>query len=373
MYYTNAVVPYADMEGYTYTYTRASSEIDGTYSYTYTFFKNGAKSGELTITDGMPIDFVDKYFYYNELEPVAYDAVKGYNFVVQTDSDNNATAKKYNVTTYRYDIKKNKTSKVELGYVPIEADNIYNHADKKYDAMFVAAYGKTDGVATTNSSVMLLIVDKDMKVGYDFTGKPFSFSTDNVTKLKENRFIDVEDGNTYIYNEKLEIVASFNSATYEINDNLGLVIFNKGGKTMAVDYDGKVVFKNQYTNPYSYGSRSGLDFYGNYAVASVTKDNGDTETPMIVSKDNLEGTKIVKLDNERLLNGSDYSGIIVKADDQRNYTFTNYDGKVLHTVKVEGSAFGNLESYFDSETGDQYACFRYSDAAGTRYTVVFTC
>ena len=77
MYYTNAVVPYADMEGYTYTYTRASSEIDGTYSYTYTFFKNGAKSGELTITDGMPIDFVDKYFYYNELEPVAYDAVKG--------------------------------------------------------------------------------------------------------------------------------------------------------------------------------------------------------------------------------------------------------------------------------------------------------
>lgn len=239
--------------------------------------------------------------------------------------------------------------------------------------MLVAAYGKTDGVAITNSSIMLLIVDKDMKVGYDFTGKPFGFNTDNVAKLKENRFIDIEDGNTYIYNKKLEIVASFNSATYEINDNLGLVIFNKGGKTMAVDYDGKVVFKNQYTNPSYYGSRSGLDFYGNYAVASVTKDNGDTETPMIVSKDNLEGTKIVKLDNERLLNGSDYSGIIVKADDQRNYTFTNYDGKVLHTVKVEGSAFGNLESYFDSETGDQYACFHYSDAAGTQYTIVFTC
>lgn len=373
VYYTNAVVPYADMEGYTYTYTRASSEINGTYSYTYTFFKNGAKSGELTITDGMPIDFVDKYFYYNELEPVAYDAVKGYNFVVQTDSDNNATVKKYNVTTYRYDIKKNKTSKVELGYVPIEADNIYNHADKKYDAMFVAAYGKTDDVATTNSSVMLLVVDKDMKVGYDFTGKPFSFSTDNVTKLKENRFIDVEDGNTYIYNEKLEIVASFKSATYEINDNLGLVIFKNGSKTMAVDYDGKVVFKDQYTNPYYYGSRSGLDFYGNYAVASVTKDNGETETPMIVSKDNLEGTEIAKLDNERLLNGSDYSGIIMKADNERNYTFTNYEGKVLHTVKVEGSAFGTLESYFDSETGDQYATFHYSDATGTQYTIVFTC
>lgn len=373
VYYTNAVVPYADMEGYTYTYTRASSEINGTYSYTYTFFKNGAKSGELTITDGMPIDFVDKYFYYNELEPVAYDAVKGYNFLVQTDSDNNATAKKYNVTTYRYDIKKNKTSKVELGYIPFEADNIYNHADKKYDAMFVAAYGKTDGVATTNSSVMLLVVDKDMKVGYDFTGKPFSFSTDNVTKLKENRFIDVEDGNTYIYNEKLEIVASFKSATYEINDNLGLVIFKNGSKTMAVDYDGKVVFKDQYTNPYSYGSRSGLDFYGNYAVAAVTKDNGDIESPMIVSKDNLEGTKIVTADNERLLNGSDYSGIIMKADNERNYTFTNYEGKVLHTVKVEGSAFGSLESYFDSETGDQYACFHYSDATGTQYTIVFTC
>lgn len=373
VYYTNAVVPYADMEGYTYTYTRSSSEIDGTYSYTYTFFKNGAKSGELTITDGMPLNFVDKYFYYNELEPVVYDAVKGYNFVVQTDSDNNATAKKYNVTTYRYDIKKNKTSKVELGYIPLEANNIYNHADKKYDAMFVAAYGKTDGVATTNSSIMLLVVDKDMKVGYDFTGKPFSFSTDNVTKLKENRFIDVEDGNTYIYNEKLEIVASFNSATYEINDNLGLVIFNNGGKTMAVDYDGKVVFKNQYTNPDYYSNASGLDFYGNYAVASVTKDNGDIESPMIVSKDNLEGTEIVKLDNERLLNGSDYSGIIMKADNECNYTFTNYEGKVLHTVKVEGSAFGTLESYFDFETGDQYATFHYSDATGTQYTVVFTC
>lgn len=373
VYYTNAVVPYADMESYTYTYTSVDSDIDGMSNYTYTFFKNGAKSGELTITDGMTVGFVDKYFYYNEFEPVAYDAVKGYNFILQTNTADNATASKYNVTTYRYDIKKNKTSKVELGYIPFQAGNIYNHADKKYDAMLVAAYGKTDGVAITNSSIMLLIVDKDMKVGYDFTGKPFGFNTDNVAKLKENRFIDVEDGNTYIYNKKLEIVASFNSATYEINDNLGLVIFNKGGKTMAVDYDGKVVFKNQYTNPYYYGSRSGLDFYGNYAVASVTKDNGDTETPMIVSKDNLEGTKIVKLDNERLLNGSDYSGIIVKADDQRNYTFTNYDGKVLHTVKVEGSAFGNLESYFDSETGDQYACFHYSDAAGTQYTIVFTC
>jgi len=240
--------------------------------------------------------------------------------------------------------------------------------------MFVTAYGKTDGVANTNSSVMLLIVDKDMKVGYDFTGKPFSFNTNRVAKLKENRFIDAEGSNTYIYNEKLEIVASFNSASYEINDELGLVIFNYGGKTMAVDYDGKVVFKDQYTNPYYHGSRSGLDFYGNYAVASVTKDNGETESPMIVSKDNLEGTKIVTADNERLLNGSgDYSGIIMKVDAERNYTFTNYEGKVLHTVKVEGSAFGTLESYFDPETGDQYATFHYSDATGAKYTIVFTC
>ena len=373
VYYTNAVMPYADMEGYTYTYTRASSEIDGAYGYTYTFFKDGAKSGELTITDGMPLEFVDKYFYYNELEPVAYDAVKGYNFIIQSDSEDNTTASKYNVTTYRYDITKNKTSKIDLGYVPFEAGNIYNRADKKYDAMFVAAYGKTDGVAITTSSVMLLIVDKDMKVGYDFTGKPFSFNTNRVAKLKENRFIDAEGSNTYIYNEKLEIVASFNSASYEINDNLGLVIFNYGGKTMAVDYDGKVVFKDSYSAPGYYSSGSGLDFYGNYAVASVTKDNGETESPMIVSKDNLEGTKIVTADNERLLNGDDYNGIIMKADAERNYTFTNYEGIVLYTVKVEGSAFGTLESYFDPETGDQYATFHYSDANGTQYTVVFTC
>lgn len=373
VYYTNAVVPYADMEGYTYTYTRASSEIDGTYSYTYTFFKNGAKSGELTITDGMLLDFVDKYFYYNEFKPVAYDAVKGYNFILQTDTDNNATASKYNVTTYRYDIKKNKTSKVELGYVPFQAGNIYNRADKKYDAMFVAAFGKTDGVASTTSTPYGLIVDKDMKVGYDFTGKPFSFSTDNVAKLKENRFIDAADGNTYIYNEKLEIVASFNSATYEINDNLGLVIFKNGSKTMAVDYDGKVVFKDSYSNPDYYSNASGLDFYGNYAVASVTKDNGETETPMIVSKDNLEGTKIVTADNERLYNGSDFRGLIVKVDAERNYTFMNYAGTVIHTLKVEGDTFDNLVTYFDPETGDQYAYLYYSDATGAPYTIVFTC
>ena len=373
MYYTNAVVPYADMEGYTYTYTRASSEIEGMYNYTYTFFKNGAKSGELTITDGMLLDFVDKYFYYNEFKPVAYDAVKGYNFILQTDTDNNATASKYNVTTYRYDIKKNKTSKVELGYVPFQAGNIYNRADKKYDAMFVAAFGKTDGVASTTSTPYGLIVDKDMKVGYDFTGKPFGFSTDNVAKLKENRFIDAADGNTYIYNEKLEIVASFNSATYEINDNLGLVIFKNGGKTMAVDYDGKVVFKDSYSNPDYYSNASGLDFYGNYAVATVTKDNGETETPMIVSKDNLEGTKIVTADNERLYNGSDFRGLIVKVDAERNYTFMNYAGTVIHTLKVEGDTFDNLVTYFDEDTGDQYAYLYYSDATGAPYTIVFTC
>ena len=95
-------------------------------------------------------------------------------------------------------------------------------------------------------------------------------------------------------------------------------------------------------------------------IRLFVKNSGDTENPAVRKS---YGT----------LSGGDYSGIIVKADDQRNYTFTNYDGKVLHTVKVEGSAFGNLESYFDSETGDQYACFRYSDAAGTRYTIVFTC
>ena len=373
VYYTNAVVPYADMESYTYTYTSVDSDIDGMSNYTYTFFKNGAKSGELTITDGMTVGFVDKYFYYNEFKPVAYDAVKGYNFILQTDTDNNATASKYNVTTYRYDIKKNKTSKVELGYVPFQAGNIYNRADKKYDAMFVAAFGKTDGVASTTSTPYGLIVDKDMKVGYDFTGKPFSFSTDNVTKLKENRFIDAADGNTYIYNEKLEIVASFNSATYEINDNLGLVIFKNGSKTMAVDYDGKVVFKDSYSNPDYYSNASGLDFYGNYAVATVTKDNGETETPMIVSKDNLEGTKIITADNERLYNGSDVRGLIVKVDAERNYTFMNYAGTVIHTLKVEGDTFDNLVTYFDEDTGDQYAYLYYSDATGAPYTIVFTC
>jgi len=373
VYDTNAIVTYADMEGYTYTRTSSDSNVGRMmYTYNYTFFKDGAKSGELTITDGMPLDFVDKYFYYNEFEPVVYDAVKGYNFVMQSDNADSTTAVKYNVTTYRYDITKNKTSKVELGYVPFLAYGLYNYADKKYDAMSVVAYGKTDGVASTTSTPYALIVDKDMKVGYDFTGKPFGID-ENISKLKENRFISSVNSNTYIYNEKLEIVASFNTASREINDDLGLVIFNNGGNTMAVDYDGKVVFKDQYTNPYYDRRTSGLDFYGNYAVACVTKDNGETESPMIVSKDNLEGTKIVTADNERLYNGSDFRGLIVKVDAERNYTFTNYAGTVIHTVKVEGDTFDDLVTYFDKETGDQYAYFYYSDATGAKYTIVFTC
>ena len=102
-------------------------------------------------------------------------------------------------------------------------------------------------------------------------------------------------------------------------------------------------------------------------------DNGETETPMIVSKDNLEGTKIVTADNERLYNGSDFRGLIVKVDAERNYTFMNYAGTVIHTLKVEGDTFDNLVTYFDPETGDQYAYLYYSDATGAPYTIVFTC
>ena len=365
IYFNNAAIPYADMAGYTYTVATSDSGVDVMDNYTMVFFKDGVKCGELNIADGMPVGFVDKYLYYNEFQPVAHDAVKGYNFIVQDDENDNTTARKFNVTTYRYDVKKNKTSKINLGYIPFEGDSLYNYADKKYDAMYVAAFAKTDGVAVSASTTMLLIVDKDMKVGYDFTGKPFSFKTYSVSKLKENRFIysDSSDNVTYIYNEKLEVVASFDTASCDINDNLGLVIFRNDGKTMAVDYDGKVVFENRYSN---------LDFYGDYAVASVTKDNGEIESDMIVGKNNLNGTEISKLDTERIIN-VDYSGIIAKADANKKYTFMNYSGTVLTTVTVEGSAYGNVESYFDSETGDQYALFHYTDKEGKSHTIVFTC
>lgn len=365
IYFTNAAIPYADMEGYTYTVTTSDSGVEDMGNYTMVFFKDGAKCGELNITDGMPVGFVDKYLYYNEFQPVAHDAVKGYNLIAQDDGDDNTTARKFNVTTYRYDVKKNKTSKINLGYIPFAGISLYNYADKKYDAMRVVAFAKTDGVAVSASTAMFLIVDKDMKVGYDFTGKPFNFETYDVSKLKENRFIysDSSDNVTYIYNEKLEVVASFDTASYNVNDNLDLVIFKKDGKTMAVDYDGKVVFENRY---------SSLNFYGNYAVASVAKDNGEIESDMIVGKNNLDGTEISKLDTERIIN-VDYSGIIAKVDENKKYTFMNYSGTVLTTVTVEGSAYGNIESYFDSETGDQYALFLYTDKEGKYHTIVFTC
>lgn len=319
------------------------------------FFKANAKSGEIDLKDGMLIGFVDKYCYYVEVEAVPFDAVKGYNFVVQTDDDDFASTKKLNYTYYRYDIVKNKVSKYNPGYIVVGFESMYNYKDSKYDALGVYGFKMVDGVANSLSAPVVGIADKDLKMGIDFTGKPFQFEG----KLKDNRFIDTENGKTYIYNEKLETLAVFKSSSFKVNYDLGIITFAETGKYMAVDFDGKVVLDSKYSN---------LDFYGDTALTAVYDENGDVKGNMLVSKANPNGTEIQLAGDETLTYSANGILIIKKnIEGVNNYTVKNYNGAVITTFKA--SSIGSMQ--WNMNASVQYAYLPYVDDAGMQKTVVF--
>lgn len=364
VYETDGIVTYDEMKDYSVAinYTDSGLGIE-VATFNLTFFKNDDKTGEVTVTDGMPLTFVEKYFYYAEYEPVAYDAVKGYNFIYQRNANDTTSAQKYNVTYYRYDITKNKTSKVDFGFIVNGCDNIYNYADRKYDAVKLEAYRMVDGVANSNSTPMILIADKDFKVGYDFTGKPFGIDE----KLKDDRFIATANNVTYIYNKKLETIASFASTSYVVNDDLGLVIFQNGSRYMAVDFDGNVIFEPRYSN---------LTFYGDTAVTTVYNDLNEADGNMRVSKTNPNGAEIVVGANENVAyNG--YGLTVVSSatvDGATSYTLLNYGGTSLCTFKaIAFYPASNIQFYYNASTGEQFAYFNFVDENNVRKTIVVTC
>lgn len=365
IYETDGIVTYNEMKDYSVAISYTDSELGiEVATFNLSFFKNNDKTGEVTVTDGMPLAFVEKYFYYAEYAPVAYDAVKGYNFIYQRNSNDNTTAQKYNVTYYRYDITKNKTSKVDFGFiVGGNCEHLYNYADNKYDAVVLEAYQMFDGVANSNSTPMTLIVDKDFKVGYDFTGKPFGIDE----KLKENRFIASSNGSTYIYDKKLEIVASFDSTNYSVNADLGLITFQKGNRYMAVDFDGNVIFEPKYSN---------LTFYGDTAIASVYNDQDETDGNVRVSKINPNGSEIAVGANETVAY-TGYGLTVVSSaavDGVTSYTLLNYGGTSLCTFKaIAFYPSSNIQFYYNASTGEQFAYFNFVDENNARKTIVATC
>lgn len=358
LYKTNGIKTDAEMGGY--------SLIDGTVmnkvglAGKYEFFKDGAKTGEIAIKDGRPVGVVGKYFYYAEIEVLPYDAKEGYNYIEYKTVSDFTTATKLNYTYYRYDIVKNKVSKYNPGYIVVGGESLYNYKDSKFDALMVYGYKMVDGVASNLSTEIVAIADKDLKVGVDFTGKPYPIGK----KLKDNRFIGTRSGVTYIYNEKLETVAAFKGSNYHVNNELGVITFAENDKYAAIDFDGNVVLEAKYTN---------LEFYGNTALTGVYDENNEVKARMAVSKTNPNGTELAVSDEESLEYSSNGIVIIKKVvEGVNNFTVKNYDGTVLASFTGYCTA-ASLQYYVSSVDGYQYAYLPYSTTTGETKTIVFGC
>lgn len=315
-----------DMKAYTYAVRLLENGRE------YTFYKDGSESGKVVVKNGEELGFMENYMYYVEEEILPHDAKKGYNVYMLTSSSYTAAVKK-NVTYYKYDIVKNKTSKFNPGYYIF--DDIYpfyNRVDKKYDAAAVLAVPFVDGVAVVNGTadIRTYIVDKDFKVGYDLSDTPYS--VEEVIKLKDDRYLLVGESR-YIVNGKMETIASFNGS-FNVYPDSQLITVYANNVYGAIDFDGKVVLEPKYSR---------LNFVGGVALADVNVSVTETKEKCLVSVSNKNGTEIESMlkkaaadsgESDEVWADTSRAGILVKRNPNNGkYTVYNYAGTEIKSFE----------------------------------------
>ena len=315
---------YPQMDAYNYSINVLAT--NGDYSNrVLTFYKGNEKTGEVIINNGFTVGFVKNYLYFAEVQKLPYDAKSGYNVYEQSGSVTTVSKMKY--TYYRYDILKDKVSKYDPGYciLPNSMTAVFNYKDKAADAAIIKdAVNYVDGVAVISSQTVYrtYVVDANLKVGADLSNKPFDFNG-GLIKLSENRFLTSTSDEMFLIDDDLNIIASVATTYYSIYKNSQLIVCRVSDKSMAIDFDGKIVLEPKY---------SSLTLYGGYALTDITEFDGTVKTNYLVSKDNIAGTALENMiaENESLLLNS--NGIIVKLDQNNKATVYNYAGTEIMSI-----------------------------------------
>lgn len=329
-----------DTAGYVYG-TQVNATYNGdTANAIVTFYKDGSETGSFSVKNGNMLGIVGKYAYYYEVESLPYDAKKGYNVYTQLSNDF-TSAKKENVTYYRYDILKGKSSKYNPGYYIADdfSRAMFNYTTEQSDVTVVSAVNYVDGVASVTSTTPMrtYVVDQDLKVVADLTDKPYDFSYP-AYKLKDNRVLirgdynsDTREATYYIVDDKLETVASFKAYQGCRIDKTGIITYvtsaTNNYSTMGITFDGTVVFEPKYTVGL-------LNTFEGYAIAS-TENAGKLFS---YNSANTSGTEITVGEHETINYNSSYGVAFKYNSDSRALTVYNAKGDVIATIANASSA-----------------------------------
>ena len=262
------------------------SSFNGTSGTTYTVYESGKKKGEFTVKSGDILATLGKYVIYTEMQTVPSDAKEGYNTHVTRGN----TVTKYNVSYYRYDFVKDKTTKLDVDFFITGITPLYNFADKIYDAAIVQGVPFNDGVAMVerrsyyyeSDSMQTYATDATLRVAYDLSAKPFTM---------ENLPVCLRSGKNARYliggcitDKNLNVIANLGDASkVTAYKDPEVVTFFYNDYYGAVDFDGKVVMEAKYEK---------LDLIGGYACTRIKDKEGEDDVYYLVSPTAPDGKKV---------------------------------------------------------------------------------
>ncbi len=275
-YYSESLSAVSDeLNDYSYRYVyvgeqgyqlSGESYFDLTDKFTLNVYKNGVIDGVIDVKCGSPLTFNNRYYFYLTTEIIDRDATEGYNAILND-------GRKFKVTYHRYDIISKSTADFDPGFF-ITGVNGHIKARSGANAMLscnVIEY--VNGVAYLGTTAeKICYVDDGMRIGFDYSAYPIDNNAP-VYYLANNRFlfgslIIDEKGNTLVNMQDFDDM--------RIYPDMQVIVLDG---TVGIDYDGKVVFEDKYSELYFTEGYAATEIAGADGVKIISKNYPDGVAP----------------------------------------------------------------------------------------------
>ncbi len=257
------------------------------------FSKDGEETGRINTDNLVTSAFVGDYMYYTVMTELP-DGDKDANLIIPTGSKE----MRYNYEFHKYNIVKDKDSKLNYSYGVDEIVPLYNSEKKSFDAAVIGGSKIVNHTRQLNAP-FAYVVTSELGVAYDVTPIAEDLREDfqdYFFKLDEEKYVYIskeimndhvsppevqKPSYAFVLNNKLEPVATFVADSMRImysNEKLVQFAVDVDEHTQVaglVDYNGKIVASPEYM---SIGA-----FYGGKALA--IKSDG---TSVVLSADGSE-------------------------------------------------------------------------------------
>lgn len=250
------------------------------------FSNNGTETGRVSTDNLMTKAFVGNYMYYTvrtELPEGSKDA----NLIWPGTNKEF----RYSYQLHKYDILKNKDSKLNYSYYINELLPVYNYEAKAFDAVVIAGRKIINKTVQTNSD-FVYVANAELAVAYDITSVADAVGefSDVIYKLDEGKFL-LNPESPVIVNDKFELISTFNGAAIQgFYANEKLLAFRAGEGMGLVDYNGKIVVAPEYAFMFFYDGKALASKISTNEFVVLSADGSETKLPESSSKD---GTTVV--------------------------------------------------------------------------------